>query len=241
MAEETIFGKDADQDQDSVNNQDSNQDRLPTEVQELIGEGKKYATTDEALKALFHSQKHITTIESENAEMRGELNKLNSISDMLEAKQKEGSTDKNIDPASLNELIDQRLSDNKKQESMQSNIDSVDARMKTAFGAKAEETMLAKAAELGMTVKQMMNTAANSPTAFMSWFDLTKGGTQEGSMNSDVNTEQGSFNPSNEDVKPFTYKHYEKIRKASPAQYMSPKIQAEMNQKMIEMGESFWT
>jgi hypothetical protein len=46
---------------------------IPTEVQSLVGEGKKYQSPEDALKSVPHAQKHIETLESELAEAREEL------------------------------------------------------------------------------------------------------------------------------------------------------------------------
>ena len=46
---------------------------IPTEVQELVGEGKKYQSPEDALKSVPHAQQHIQTLESELAEIKEEL------------------------------------------------------------------------------------------------------------------------------------------------------------------------
>jgi len=56
---------------------------IPTELQEYVGAGKKYQTLDEVYKAFPHSQKHISTLESELATAREELTRRRTAEDLL--------------------------------------------------------------------------------------------------------------------------------------------------------------
>ena len=47
-----------------VQNQDNQQPvfQIPTEAAELVGDGKKYSSVEDALKSVPHAQKHIQTL-----------------------------------------------------------------------------------------------------------------------------------------------------------------------------------
>ena len=51
----------------------------------LVGEGKKYATTEEMAKGMAYGQQHITKIEQENSELRDSATKAKGVDDILEA------------------------------------------------------------------------------------------------------------------------------------------------------------
>ena len=46
---------------------------IPTEAQALVGEGKKYASAEEALRSVPHAQQHIKTLEEEMAQLKRDL------------------------------------------------------------------------------------------------------------------------------------------------------------------------
>jgi hypothetical protein len=52
-------------------------------LEQLVGEGKKYATVEEAAKGLWHAQKHIAGLESNYAELQKELNKRLTAEELL--------------------------------------------------------------------------------------------------------------------------------------------------------------
>ena len=61
---------------------------IPVEAANLIGEGKKYRTVEDALAALPHAQTHIATLEQENSEFKEKLmsnDKLDQVLDRLNA------------------------------------------------------------------------------------------------------------------------------------------------------------
>jgi len=57
---------------------------IPTEAQEFLGEGKKYRSPEDALKAVPHAQQHIQTLESELAEVKEELTKRKTAQELLD-------------------------------------------------------------------------------------------------------------------------------------------------------------
>ena len=243
--EGTIFNQDV---LDSVDNSQSDElqttsqeSSLPDEVMELIGEGKKYANQTEALKALFHSQKHISKIEQENAEMRERLNKSKTVEELLEKKEenaKQGMVNLDDVEKLVEQKVSQKLSESEKKDLMKSNLRAVDKAMKEKFGEKAQEIMINRAKELNMNVDDITYDAATRPDMFLALFDVMPKQKDAGAILS--NSGNVATNVQQESVKPFSYKYYEKIRKENPSVYMSSKVQGEMHKKMLELGTSFW-
>lgn len=73
MSEQTIFNGEVDQTPPVVTSPPP--PVVPTELQELVGQGKKYATLDDAIKSVPHAQTHIAKLEQEAAQLREELQK----------------------------------------------------------------------------------------------------------------------------------------------------------------------
>lgn len=213
---------------------------LPDEVRDLIGEGKKYQNTEEALKALYHSQNHISTIEEENKEMREQIKSHESAKELLD-EMKNSSTptgETNIDPSAINQMISENLTQREQQQKLTDNMQFVDKQMKQLYGDKAENVLTSKATELGMSIDQMANVAANSPNAFLNWFEQVK---PDGSPNLSSNLNMDGTTPhGGGDVTPFSYKYFQNLRKENPSEYMSEKVQIQMHNKMQELGEGFW-
>ena len=116
---------------------------------ELIGEGKKYKTEADAIKALYHAQQHIPRLEQENREARAALNERKNAEDLLallEAKLKAPSelppvANQQVTPNNMNNdnppktetltkedisrLLDERLNSTQKQTKEESNLNSV--------------------------------------------------------------------------------------------------------------------
>ena len=57
---------------------------IPTEAQDLVGEGKKYSSAEEALRSVPHAQQHIKTLEEEMAELKEELSKRKTTQELLD-------------------------------------------------------------------------------------------------------------------------------------------------------------
>ena len=60
---------------------------IPPELAEFVGTGKKYASVAEVYKAFPHAQKHISTLEDENKQLKEELTRRQAAEDVLNALQ----------------------------------------------------------------------------------------------------------------------------------------------------------
>ncbi len=215
---------------------------LPDQVKELVGEGKKYATVEDALKALPHSQSHIQKLETEMSELRKELEGRLSLEEAVAQLKAEGKPAEipsaMIDQKALSKLVVDTVAGLEVSKKAETNLLAVDKRMKELFGEKAQEKLIDKAKELGVSIAHLKTTAEQSPQAF---FNLT-GIKQEdvrvpAKTGSSVNTEQLA---STSVAKEGTYNYYQDIRRKNPTLYFSPKMQNEMHRKAKELGGAFF-
>ena len=58
-------------------------------LEELVGEGKKYASAAELAKAMLHAQQHIDKLQGENGEFRSKLERASTIDEILGKDKKE--------------------------------------------------------------------------------------------------------------------------------------------------------
>jgi len=155
---------------------------IPTEVVDLIGDGKKYKTAEEALRSVPHAQKHISTLEEENARIKAELEKRRTAEELLEEikggfKQDQGQPPKaEFDPSMIEQTVANLLSRKEAQNTAKSNVNLVVNAFTGAYGdaTKAEEAFVRLANEAGMTVPMLNQLAATSPTAVLKLAGIDK-------------------------------------------------------------------
>ncbi len=152
-------------------------------LDELVGEGKKYATVEELVKGYSHSQAHITKLETENGDLRVKTEASKSIEQVLEElrnPQSNGDSNNNAqeqDPApasneqpNVSDEVAKQLAALQQKQTSQSNIDKVSQTLQSKFGSKAKEVFDAKAAELGVDLEAL---AAQSPALVLQSFGVS--------------------------------------------------------------------
>lgn len=181
---------------------------LPTEVAELVGEGKKYRTAEDALKAIPHAQKHITTLEEEAKQLREELAKRKTSEELLEQFRSTGFTQDSVDkqaaqaqPVDVEAIVASVLAKKEAATTAQKNISTVVATFQQTFGdkAKAEEMYNKVAEESGLSVSALNALAATSPEAVMRLAGITrKQETSPGKVQGTVNAQVFGDKPNSE-------------------------------------------
>lgn len=180
-----------------VQNQDNQQPvfQIPTEAAELVGDGKKYSSVEDALKSVPHAQKHIQTLESELAAAREELAKRKTAEELLD--EIKSGIQPQVTPAGsefdqdkLLQLVDQTLEQKERQRTAKTNAESVASKFTEKYGQKAEEVYNTVAKESGLTIQQLNSLAASSPKIVLKLAGLEGvSAPVAGKPNSTVNTE----------------------------------------------------
>ncbi len=142
---------------------------VPPELQELVGDGKKYKTVDDALKSVPHAQKHISTLEADLALAREELTKRRTTEELLADIQKgvtqQGATPPNVDLSQevVTNIVKTALKQEKQIENFKTNVQGVVSAFNTAFGDKGEEQYNKLAQTNNLTIAQLNDLAKTSP------------------------------------------------------------------------------
>jgi len=180
-----------------VRNQDNQQPvfQIPTEAAELVGDGKKYSSVEDALKSVPHAQKHIQTLESELAAAREELAKRKTAEELLDEiksgiQPQATPAGSEFDQDKLLQLVDQTLEQKERQRAAKTNAESVALKFTEKYGQKAEEVYNTVAKESGLTIQQLNSLAASSPKIVLKLAGLEGvSAPVAGKPNSTVNTE----------------------------------------------------
>ena len=154
---------------------------LPDEVAGLVGVGKKYASVEDALKALPHAQAHIARIEEENKALREQAAKAKALEEVYEAltsRQTGGEATPPVipvlDETMLDSVLERKLQEKQALEQRNKNLATVKDSLTGKFGEKAPEVFGNKAKELGVNEAFLTDLAAKSPAAALELFGLAK-------------------------------------------------------------------
>lgn len=168
--------------------------QIPEVAQGLVGQGKKYATPEDALAAIPHAQSHISKLEEEMASLREDLARRKSAEEILEAINKrtpEEVTAPQFDPSQLDALIENKLTAKEQDIIAKGNVSKVVNTFVEQYGntEKAQEAYVQKAAELGLSLEYINNLAKVSPDAVFKLCGLNATRSTPSRITSNVNSE----------------------------------------------------
>lgn len=234
---------------------DPQPDNQTSFLDQLVGDDKKYKTPELLAKSRLDADTYIAQLQREQAQLREELATRTSVDDAIknfqrntqQAPASEVQTSPAAAPAidekTLAERIRQVTQEQNIEQRQASNVETAARRLTETFGdsTKANQVVQQKAAELGVTVKFLQDTAAQSPQAFFSLLGLEQQATQTTQRtHSDVNVQafgqQNSSGP-----KPGTYAFYEAIRQEDKKRYFSPQVQNQLMKDALEKGDAFFS
>lgn len=193
MSEQTIFNGEGDQTPPVVTPPSP---VVPTELQELVGQGKKYATLDDAIKSVPHAQTHIAKLEQEAAQLREELQKRKAAEDLLAdikagiTQQGETTPKVDLSQETVSNIVKNVLKQEQESNIQAQNAKSVMTAFETAFGdkQKAEQEYIKIAEKNNLPVQMLNQLAMTSPEAVLNLAGLKKTTQPVGKVSSDVNT-----------------------------------------------------
>jgi hypothetical protein len=243
----------------SIFEQPAEQNQAPQETQtqesfvdKLAAErGDNWRDPEVIAKGKLESDNHIKELERQLEEMREDLSKQDYANQLLQQLQNKapastadpvvapnnegGTTQANTQPEIsedvLKSLVEKTLTDRETANTKQQNIDLVTQQMQEKYGTDAQMVINRKAEELGITAARMEELASESPSAFLTLIgepgvaspNLTRGS---------VNT-NGLGQASVE--RDFAY--YQKMRRENRSGYYSPKVQQQMMEDRIRLGD----
>ncbi len=227
-------------------------------VEDLVGEGRKFKTTDDLAKAKAEADRVILARERELAELREALNKRDSVEDLIakiqprtppEQRNTEGSTQNPPAPGpslteeDLAKKVRDVLQATTAEERRTNNLTQTVDKLVEILGTedKASDFVSVKAKELGVDSAWLQDIAAQNPTAFFKVVGLD-GQAPRGTPGTrpDVNTESFlDFNDSG--PKPDTYAYWEaERREKGDAWYFSPDVQNKIMKAAFDNPEAFF-
>ena len=219
-------------------------------IDDIVGEDKKYKSVDDAIRALAHSQNHIVDLEMTQNRMRGEVEKMTTLQELIDklgngtpAKSAEEATpaesaevtepkptpSKANEPVDFDKLIEQKYGNLRAQEKAEANTAEVRNKLIETFEDEgtAKAFFTKRLGELNMSAEELDEMASKNPAAALKLLDVpTKSG--------DTPVKPATFNrpkiaqapnPDN----PQTIEDFNELRRKDLRKWMSPAIQKKLN------------
>lgn len=155
------------------------QSSIPQALMDLVGEGKKYKTVEEAINSIPHAQNHIATLTNDIATIKSELEKRKTAEELLEDIRKTTQQTQNTTAAVevnhdvVSEIVRKQLADSAIATQQANNTALVVNTFKETYGDKAKEVFNQLAVENGMNVTQLEALVATSPQAVLKLSGIT--------------------------------------------------------------------
>ena len=171
---------------------------IPPELAEFVGTGKKYASVAEVYKAFPHAQKHISTLEDENKQLKEELTRRQAAEEVLNAIQQRMETPSQTQEQppvnslqDIQALVRQELERDKAASISMANQHEVVNKFTQLYGDKAQTQFEQLAKDLSVPITYLNNLAATSPKALykLAGIEHSKN-TYSGTLESDLNIQQ---------------------------------------------------
>lgn len=215
----------------------------------LVGEGKKFKTTEDLARGKREADLFIEQMKNENAALRKELEERTTLEQSIEeikrtrgqpaGKEVEPSASVAVDENKIKDLVKQTIDATAKSKEVETNILASDRAVVQHLGgdrAKAESFLHAKAKDLNVGIDFLMSMAGRSPKAFLNLLGIeveSKAPQTSVTQRSSVNTDANDFVPTG-GIKQGSKEYFDEIRRTNKNLYWSPKIQNEIFQARKE-------
>lgn len=217
--------------------------------------GENWKDPEVLAKGKIEADGYIQTLEGQLTQMREDLKKKEYQEEVLEQLQKKATestavnngvpnnnnsntdgenTTRNISEEDLKSLVEQTLTQREADAVTKTNLQRVDEELDKSFGTNAEEVVKKKAAELGMSMDRLSEIASESPNAFFTLIGEPKP-TFNPMVNGSVRTEGVNMQVSTD----RNWQYYQKLRRENPNQYYEPKMQQQLLQDRMRLGDNF--
>jgi hypothetical protein len=244
---------------DQTTAETTQQETQPQEsyLQKLVEtRGNNWKDPEVLAKGKLEADAYIKNLEDQLAQMREDLGKQDYASQLLQQLEgkasaptnekplesnnnnggtnTEGNTNLAVSEDDLKSLVEKTLTERENQATAKQNISTVDNVLQETYGTEARNMLVNKSQELGISMERMQELAAESPSAFFALIG-EKQQTFKPITQGSVRTESVNMQNSSE----RNWQYYQKLRRENRNLYYSPKIQQQLMEDKMRMGDKF--
>jgi len=244
--------------QTEQNAEQTQQEATPQEsyLQKLVeAKGDNWKDPEVLAKGKLEADGYIKTLEEQLAQMREDLKKQEYQAQVIEQLQNKAAdstaakngvpndngsaeaqnTTGNLSEEDLKSLVEKTLAQREKETSVKQNLSQVDKALDDMFGTEALSVVQKKAQELGMSIERMQDIAAESPNAFFALIGEKPKQPMNPMIQGSVRTEGVNMQASAE----RDWSYYQKLRRENKNLYYTPKIQQQLMEDKMRLGDKF--
>jgi hypothetical protein len=244
--------------QTEQNAEQTQQEATPQEsyLQKLVeAKGENWKDPEVLAKGKLEADGYIKTLEEQLAQMREDLKKQEYQAQVIEQLQNKAAdstaakngvpndngsaeaqnTTGNLSEEDLKSLVEKTLTQREKETSVKQNLSQVDKALDDMFGTEALSVVQKKAQELGMSIERMQDIAAESPNAFFALIGEKPKQPMNPMIQGSVRTEGVNMQASAE----RDWSYYQKLRRENKNLYYTPKIQQQLMEDKMRLGDKF--
>jgi len=224
-------------------------------LEHLVGDGKKFSDAESLARGKFESDRHVTNLERQIAELREDIDQGTKITELMEMVRKQNestektettSTESHSETSSgqmtedeLKSLISTHVSERDKQTAEAKNLAEADKALRDKYGETSARVVKERADDLGMSVEEMQEFASRNPKGFFRLMDMDSTRKESGSF---VGGGQRSESVPLKNANTRDFAHYQDLRRKNKALYHKPTTQQAMMDDLASMGkEAFYS
>lgn len=220
---------------------------------ELVGEGKKYKTQQDAGRALAEGPLYVKQLEREASEARAALAERVKLEELLDKINSKANQSPNSDadnqntngtntqipvitPEQIDELFNKKFSQAEQERQAQANESLAREIAAKKFGNNYPSKLKEEASKVGMTPEQLDQVARTNPSAFSRLIGADTPSRQEPLVVPPTGVST-TFKPATGER---TMAWYKELRKKDPVLYASREMVAQQHKDAERIGESFF-
>ena len=228
-------------------------DTTPMAVDQLVGDGKKFKTTNDLAQGKIEADRFIEKLTKELDELRSDLNARERMEELLGRLENQSSSD-GTNSSSANQpsserpttpdiaqIIEQTLTKRDAAKTANDNLAEAKRALQNHFGADYEAKLRQKATDLGIGLDAINDLAKQSPKALLELVGASSGKPQVyNTPTSSMATERMAINPSGGTR---NYKFYQDLKAKDRSAYWTPEVQLQMHKDAIaaaNRGDDFY-
>lgn len=219
-------------------------------LEELVGDGRKFKSSEELARSKYLADLHIKTLERKADQLREDYTKLREehmahtkLEDLLNKRlNQQDNTSISEEPkpsawdqTKIESLVSTKIQELEAQKKQFENFNLVKAKLRERYGDNYQPFLNNQMNRLGLDANSLNNYARSQPMLLIEALNLnTPVPTYDNAPRSSVRTDQ--FAPK---VEKRTWSYYEKMRQTDPNKYYSPKMTTQMEQDYQRLGSDF--